>query len=103
MANLRPLDLKFLRELIPPMHSLSLLHWPGRREPCGQWRGPCPIHGSHSPTSRSLSVSDRYWYCHVCRRGGDAIQLWAEIHRVTVLEAAHELCQRLAIAPPYLA
>ena len=102
MKPLPPINFRILRELISPLQALQLEAWPGRREPCGQWRGPCPIHGSHSTTSRSLSVGARVAYCHVCRWSGDSIQLWATIHGMTLLEAAWDLCGEFAIDPPLL-
>lgn len=63
---------------------------PSRREWVG-WRGPCPVHGSSSIKSRTLSYTEREWYCWKCRIGGDVIRLFARIHRLTDYEAARRL------------
>ena len=47
-----------------------------------QWRGPCPVHGSRSPGSRSFSVNVRLGRYHGFRSGshGNALELWAVVH-----------------------
>lgn len=63
---------------------------------CGaQWRGPCPVHGSSSPQSRSFSVNveqGRY-HCHSCRSHGHQLELWAAIHQLDIYRAAVDLCR----------
>jgi len=102
MRKLPPVDFKILRDTISPIAALNFLGWRGRREPCGNWRGPCPIHGSTSARSRSFSVSDRVCYCFKCRWHGDAVALWAAVHHLSQLEAAHGLCAVLGMIPPPL-
>lgn len=59
--------------------------------------GPCPVHGSTSPNSRSFSVNldaGRY-FCHKCRSHGNALELWAAVHKLRVYDAALDLCRAL--------
>ncbi len=69
-----------------------------------QQRGPCPLHGSTSGTSRCFSVntSDQMFHCFKCGRSGNALDLWAQANRLTPYDAAVDLCQRLNIPLPLL-
>lgn len=69
-----------------------------------QWRGPCPVHRSSSPHSRSFSVnvkSGRY-YCHKCHSQGNQLELWAAIRQLPIYEAALDLCQSLGQEIPFI-
>lgn len=102
MGSLRPLDFRIIKKFVAPLDALRLMGWPGRREPSGQYRGPCPVHGSRARYSRSFTVSSSSCYCHSCKWHGDVIQLWARLRAMTVLEAAHELCERFNLSKPPL-
>lgn len=67
-----------------------------------QLRGPCPIHGSHSPTSRSFSVhlSKNTFRCFKCGATGNQLDLWVAVSKLPLHEAARDLCQRLGIDVP---
>ena len=69
-----------------------------------QQRGPCPLHGSTSGTSRCFSANlDKHtFHCFQCGRCGNALALWAQAHKLTPYAAALDLCQRLAIPVPLL-
>ena len=72
---------------------------------CGDaWRGPCPVHGSTSPRSRSFSANLRLgrYRCFRCGSRGNALELWAAVHRIGVYEAAVELCEALRIEIPWI-
>ena len=70
-----------------------------------QQRGPCPMHGSTSGTSRCFSVNldQQIFHCFKCGRHGNALDLWAQATRQTVYDAAIDLCNRLNIPLPTLA
>jgi putative transposase len=67
-----------------------------------QQRGPCPLHGSTSGTSRcfSANLSDHIFHCFKCGRSGNALDLWALATGQTPYDAALDLCQRLNIPLP---
>jgi len=69
-----------------------------------QHRGPCPLHGSTSGTSRcfSANLQKHTFQCFKCGRSGNALDLWAQATRQTPYDAAVDLCQRLNIALPAL-
>ena len=77
---------------------------PDRHTRGQQYRGPCPLHGSTSGTSRcfSANLEQHVFHCFKCGRSGNALELWAEANRLSVYDAAIDLCQRLAVALPTL-
>lgn len=99
----RPIDYQALRDQVDVERVLSVLGWrTGAREPAG-YRGPCPLHEPCPRRSRSLSVGRYRWYCHRCRVGGDALELWYRVRGGSRLDAAYQMCDALGIAPPILA
>ena len=70
-----------------------------------QQRGPCPLHGSTSGTSRcfSANLDKNVFRCFKCGRSGNALDLWAAATRQTPYDAAVDLCARLGITLPILA
>ena len=69
-----------------------------------QWHGPCPVHGSSSPQSRSFSVnvkSGRY-HCHKCHSHGNQLELWAAIHQLSIYDAALDVCRALDHKIPWI-
>ena len=69
-----------------------------------QHRGPCPLHGSTSGTSRCFSahLDDNIFHCFKCGRSGNALDLFAQATRQTPYDAAIDLCDRLNIPLPTL-
>jgi hypothetical protein len=69
-----------------------------------QQRGPCPLHGSTSGTSRcfSANLEQHTFHCFKCGRSGNALDLWALANRLSIYDAAIDLCQRLGISVPTL-
>jgi DNA primase len=67
-------------------------------------RGPCPVHGSTRPQSRSFSVDLRRgrYRCFGCGSHGNAMELWAAVHQIGVHEAAIALCEALRIEVPWI-
>ena len=69
-----------------------------------QHRGPCPLHGSTSGTSRcfSANLDQNLFHCFKCGRSGNALDLWAQATNQAPYDAAIDLCQRLNIPLPTL-
>lgn len=69
-----------------------------------QWRGPCPLHGSRSASSRVFSahLGKNLFHCFRCGAGGNALDLWAALQRLPLHEAVLDLCQRLHQEVPWL-
>lgn len=101
-VKLRPLDFRTIRLSIYPVTLLTALGWTYRFRRGDYYRGGCPLHRSTHATSRCLSIKGEFWFCHKCRRGGDVIALAAELWRVPLLEAAHDLCDEFSLPKVYL-
>ncbi len=96
------INFRRVKELIPIWDVLRLIDWkPVRIEPTGV-RGPCPVHRSTNPKSRSFAASADGWYCHSCRHRGDQLRLYAEVRGLDVYAATLELCRLLRLPVPYL-
>ena len=93
-----------LRERISIVDVLRLLDFQPTSRQGDQLRGPCPVHGSSRPRSRSFTVNVRLgrYYCHGCGSGGNAMELWAAVHEVSVYAAAIELCRSLRLEIPWI-
>jgi hypothetical protein len=68
-----------------------------------QLHGPCPVHGSSWPRSRTFSVNlcNRRYYCHKCHSHGNQLELWAAVHDLPIYEAAFDLCRALGHPIPW--
>jgi DNA primase len=98
------IDFNKLRAEVTMEQVLDLIHFEPTRTRGNQWRGPCPIHRSGSPRSRSFSVnlSTRRYYCHKCRCKGNQIEFWAQIKRLPIYDAAIDLCAALGREVPWI-
>jgi DNA primase len=69
-----------------------------------QLHGPCPVHGSTSPGSRTFSVNltNRRYYCHKCHSRGNHLELWAAVHKLSLYDAALDLCRALTREVPWI-
>jgi DNA primase len=70
-----------------------------------QWRGPCPVHQSRGPGSRSFSahLGRGVWHCFRCGASGNALGLWAAATRQPLYAAVLDLYARLGREVPWLA
>ena len=98
------IDFTAARTAISMAAVLNLLGFQARSRHGAQQRGPCPLHGSTSATSRCFSVNldDQIFHCFKCGRSGNALDLWSQATRQTPYDAALDLCQRLNIPLPTL-
>lgn len=77
--------------------------------PRGRWRdqvrGPCPVHRSRAPRSRSFAahLGRGVWHCFRCGGGGNALDLWAAVTRQPLHRAVLDLYRRLGRDVPWLA
>src|SRR5262245_23578950 len=59
----------------------------------GQLRGKCPC--CDHPSKRAFTVTEsmgRFWCFGFCRSGGDCIELYARVKKLSTYDAACELC-----------
>jgi putative transposase len=99
------IDFTGLRTVLSMAAVLQLLGFHARSTQGAQQRGPCPLHGSTSGTSRcfSANLEQHTFHCFKCGRSGNALDLWAQATGQTPYDAALDLCQRLHIPLPTLA
>jgi putative transposase len=95
------IDFHAVKALVTIAAVLNLI---GISAPHTQHRGPCPLHGSTSGTSRcfSANLDKNIFHCFKCGTSGNALDLWAKATKQTPYDAAIDLCQRLAIPLPLL-
>jgi DNA primase len=96
------IDFRQARAEIRLVEVLALLDYAPRQR-CGeQLRGPCPVHGSRSETSRSFAahLGKNVWQCFVCAASGNALDLWAAVTRQGIYAAVLDLYRRLGRAAP---
>ena len=97
-------DFRVLRREITMEQVLNQLGIVPASRSAHQCHGPCPVHGSTSAGSRSLSVNletGRY-YCHKCKSHGNQLELWAAVHQLQIHEAAIDLCRALGRDVPWI-
>src|SRR5262245_28777407 len=83
---------------------LELLGWRARVRGGVQVRGPCPVHGSQTATSRVFSahLGRGVWHCFRCGASGNALDLWVWLTGQGIYEAVLEMYRRLGRAVPRL-
>ena len=98
------IDFRQARSDIPLRTVLELLGFVPRTRAGAQLRGPCPVHGSRSPTSRSFAahVGKGVWHCFRCGAGGNALDPWARATGQELYAAVLDLYRRLGRSVPWL-
>ena len=99
---MRPVDFAAVKQLVSMEKVLDLIGWRPRWHEGKERRGPCPVHKSSNPDSRSFAAAAEGWFCHSCKRGGDQVSLYAAVQQLDALAAAVEMCERLGLNVPYL-
>lgn len=96
------IDYAKLRAQIKIEQVLALVEFCGSESHGDETRGPCPIHGSTSQTSRSFSANLRKhtYRCFKCGAGGNQLDLWVAISKLPLHDAARDLCNRLGVKVP---
>jgi len=101
---MRGIDFRAARTQVRIAEVLALLGYRPRHVVGSQVRGPCPLHRSHSPTSRVFAVAldKNVYHCFRCGAGGNALDLWAAWTRQSLHAAVVDLYQRLGREVPWL-
>ena len=96
------LDFTRLRRQLPLAQVLDLIGFTATTRCGAQMRGPCPVHGSSAPHSRSFAahLDKNCWHCFRCGAGGNALDLYLAVTKLPVYQGALELCARLGLTPP---
>jgi DNA primase len=96
------IDFRQARQEVRLSEVLALLGYRPRQR-CGeQLRGPCPVHGPKSATSRCFAahLGKGVWHCFRCGAGGNVLDLWAAGTKQAIYEAVLDLYRRLGRRPP---
>ena len=98
------IDFREVRARLRLAEVLELLGFVPRTRVGDQLHGPCPVHGSKSPTSRSFAahLGKNAWHCFGCGVGGNALDLWVAVTGQPLHAAVCDLCQRLGRDVPWL-
>lgn len=86
-----------IRALISLADVLELVGFPLPEAAGVQIRGPCPVHRSASPRSRSFSANLKrnIYYCFRCGSSGNQLDLYAAVTGLSLFDATVALCERL--------
>ena len=98
------IDYRAARALLGLADVLKLIDYQPRSCRGAQLRGPCPLHGSASPSSRVFAahLDKNAYHCFSCSAAGNALDLWAALTQQSLYDAVLDLCQRLGRPVPWL-
>ena len=99
------IDYQALRMTISMEHVLRLLNYNPSYRRGEQLRGACPIHDPSAlgePRCFSVHLGRGLFRCFACAAGGNQLDLWAQLHHLTLYHAACDLCQRAGVGTPLI-
>jgi DNA primase len=98
------IDYDSVKRTYPLMAYLTAMGWVANHHEGDWWTGPCPLHGHPNNRSRSFHVHEQFngWHCHVCKVGGSVLDLSMRLKRLSITDAALDVCQTLGLPVPYL-
>lgn len=102
--SLPGVDFQAVRSMVSMAQVLELIGFVAQKSSGGQLRGPCPLHGSRSPRSRSFSANlERNAYqCFKCGSSGNQLDLWAAVTKTDLHTAAIDLCEKAQVDVPWI-
>ena len=103
-ASVPGIDFRAVREQISMAEVLALIGFEPQTASASGLRGPCPIHRSQTPRSRSFSVhvGRKVYRCFRCGSAGNHLDLYAAVTQQGVYQAALDLCAKLHLPIPWL-
>jgi DNA primase len=98
------IDFRAARAQLRLADVLDLLGFVPRTRHGAQLRGPCPVHCSTTPASRSFAahLDKGVWHCFGCGQGGNVLDLWAQASGQDVYAAVLDVYRRLGQDVPLL-
>lgn len=104
LRDMAGIDFNALRNTITMEEVLNQLGFQPVSRTGDQLHGPCLVHGSSSPDSKTFSVNVRMgrYYCHKCQSKGNHLELWAAVHKLAIYDAAVDLCRELSRDVPWI-
>src|SRR5271157_4315420 len=97
-------DFALLRARVALSDVLGLIGFIPCETSGAQVRGPCPVHHSASPSSRSFSanLNLHIYRCFKCGSSGNQLDLYAAVTGLSFFEATVELCEKLHREIPWI-
>jgi DNA primase len=105
-------DFERIRTEITMEQVLNLVGFQPVKRSGAQWYGRCPLHESTTGSTLSLSkqrrrsfsvnVATGRYCCHSCRSHGNPLELWAAATKLSLHQAAIDLCHRLGRDVPWI-
>jgi DNA primase len=98
------IDYSVVRDQVTISQVLELAGFVAVEQKVDQVRGPCPIHQSANPESRSFSANlqKNLYRCFSCGATGNQLDLWAAVSGMPIHAATKELCERMGIDLPLI-
>ena len=98
------IDFREARSRVRLFEVLDLLGFAPRCRWGNQLRGPCPVHRSRTPASRSFAahLGQDVWHCFACQASGNALDLWVAVTHQDIHAAVVDLFLRLGRDGPWL-
>jgi DNA primase len=98
------IDYHQLRQQIRMRSVLDLIGFRATWRRGTQLRGRCVIPGCCSTSDRSFSVhlTRQVYHCFACGSCGNALDLWAAVHSLSIHQAAVDLCRVTSLDLPWL-
>jgi hypothetical protein len=96
------IDFKRVKQLVNTLDCLRILGWVSIAEGPGKVRCACPMVRHTRDEERPVAVNLGGWYCHKCKRGGDAVDFVSAALGLPIAEAARALCRLVGVRVPYL-
>jgi DNA primase len=98
------IDFREARSRLRLTEVLDLLGFEASARHGDEVRGPCPVHRSRTPGSRSFAahLGKGAWHCFGCGAGGNALDLWVAVTRQPLYAAVIDLYKRLGYEVPWL-
>jgi DNA primase len=98
------LDFREARSRLRLAEVLDLLGFEASNRHGDQVHGPCPVHRSRTPLSRSFAahLGKNAWHCFRCGAGGNALDLWVAVTRQPLHAAVIDLYTQLGREVPWL-
>jgi hypothetical protein len=94
------IDFKQIKEMVTLEDVLGILEHRVVRRQIDRGYSTCPLNCSPRGRACSFDFQRKLWFCHVCKKGGCHVDLYAQAKGLTFIAAALELCLYLHLPLP---
>ncbi len=91
-------DYRALRRQISMERVLELIEYRPTSRRGWQLRGPCPFHASTNRRCFSVHLTKGLFHCFQCGAHGNQLDLWSQLHHLSIHDAALDLGRRIDIS-----